>query len=117
MSNESSTTINSREGWGESESPYEPGLMVSSLSAVDILYLGRIFPKHASIMAKKELKWVPGLGWFSKCCCCLLKFGLWCVQQLTLPSLSDALGLYLYQPRQQQVSRWHDAGCCPGDEA
>lgn len=34
-------------------------------SAVDILYLGRIFPKRASIMAKKSLKWIPGLGWFS----------------------------------------------------
>ncbi|KAL7423184.1 Phosphatidylinositol N-acetylglucosaminyltransferase GPI3 subunit [Cryptotrichosporon argae] len=33
-------------------------------SALDILYLGRIFPKHAAIMAKKELKMLPGLGWF-----------------------------------------------------
>lgn len=29
---------------------------------LDILYLGRIFPKQASIMAKKELKWSPLLG-------------------------------------------------------
>ncbi|EUC56184.1 1-acylglycerol-3-phosphate acyltransferase, putative [Rhizoctonia solani AG-3 Rhs1AP] len=29
---------------------------------LDILYLGRIFPKQASIMAKKELKWAPLLG-------------------------------------------------------
>ena len=35
-------------------------------SFVDILYLGRIFPRHASIMAKSSLKWVPGLGWFSE---------------------------------------------------
>jgi phosphatidylinositol glycan class A protein len=34
-------------------------------SVVDILYLGRMFPKRAAIMAKKELKWIPGLGWFS----------------------------------------------------
>ena len=33
---------------------------------MDILYLGRIFPKRASIMAKRELKWMPLLGWFSK---------------------------------------------------
>lgn len=33
---------------------------------VDIFYLGRIFPKHAAIMAKKEIKWIPGLGWWSK---------------------------------------------------
>lgn len=31
-------------------------------SMLDILYLGRIFPKRASIMAKKELQWMPLLG-------------------------------------------------------
>lgn len=35
-------------------------------SFVDIMYLGRIFPKASSIMAKAELKWLPGLGWFSE---------------------------------------------------
>lgn len=35
-------------------------------SMVDILYLGRMFPKRAAIMAKKELKWLPGLGTFSE---------------------------------------------------
>ncbi|EJT48875.1 transferase [Trichosporon asahii var. asahii CBS 2479] len=39
-------------------------LLGNHQNVVDILYLGRIFPKHAAIMAKKELKWVPGLGWF-----------------------------------------------------
>ncbi len=34
-------------------------------SVLDILYLGRIFPKRASIMAKRELKWSPLLGQFS----------------------------------------------------
>lgn len=29
---------------------------------LDILYLGRIFPKKCSIMAKKELQWMPLLG-------------------------------------------------------
>ncbi|WVQ80550.1 hypothetical protein IAT38_002655 [Cryptococcus sp. DSM 104549] len=33
-------------------------------SFVDILFLGRIFPKHAAIMAKKSIKMIPGLGWF-----------------------------------------------------
>jgi len=33
-------------------------------SFVDILYLGRIFPKHAAIMAKKSIRWYPGLGWW-----------------------------------------------------
>lgn len=31
---------------------------------VDILYLGRIFPKGCTIMAKKELQWTPLLGQF-----------------------------------------------------
>ncbi|KAI9633124.1 uncharacterized protein MKK02DRAFT_18684 [Dioszegia hungarica] len=31
-------------------------------SFLDILYLGRIFPKRASIMAKRELIWAPLLG-------------------------------------------------------
>ncbi|ETW84083.1 hypothetical protein HETIRDRAFT_314709 [Heterobasidion irregulare TC 32-1] len=33
-------------------------------SMLDILYLGRIFPMRASIMAKKELQWMPLLGQF-----------------------------------------------------
>ncbi|KAA1466525.1 acyltransferase-domain-containing protein [Dentipellis sp. KUC8613] len=33
-------------------------------SMLDILYLGRIFPKRASIMAKRELQWMPLLGQF-----------------------------------------------------
>lgn len=33
-------------------------------SMIDILYLGRLFPKTCVVMAKKELKFVPGLGQF-----------------------------------------------------
>lgn len=29
---------------------------------IDILYLGRIFPKRCTVTAKKELKWTPFLG-------------------------------------------------------
>lgn len=35
-------------------------------TAMDILYLGRIFPGQASIMAKKELQFAPLLGQFMK---------------------------------------------------
>jgi lysophosphatidate acyltransferase len=35
-------------------------------SFIDILFLGRIFPRRASIMAKKELKWMPLLGQYRK---------------------------------------------------
>ena len=35
---------------------------VCTRSFLDILYLGRIFPKRAVIMAKKELRWAPLLG-------------------------------------------------------
>jgi hypothetical protein len=34
------------------------------LSIVDILYIGRMMPKHAAIMAKKSIRLIPGLGWF-----------------------------------------------------
>ncbi|EIW73132.1 hypothetical protein TREMEDRAFT_67225 [Tremella mesenterica DSM 1558] len=37
-------------------------LLGNHQSALDILYLGRIFPRGASIMAKQELKWSPILG-------------------------------------------------------
>ncbi|OCH94291.1 1-acylglycerol-3-phosphate [Obba rivulosa] len=42
-----------------------PAVLVGNhQSMLDILYLGRIFPRRASIMAKKELQWAPLLGQF-----------------------------------------------------
>ncbi|KAK0569632.1 1-acylglycerol-3-phosphate O-acyltransferase [Tilletia horrida] len=42
-----------------------PAVLVGNhQSSIDILYLGRIFPAYASIMAKKELKYSPLLGQF-----------------------------------------------------
>ena len=35
-------------------------------SVLDILYLGRIFPRRAAIMAKQELMWSPLLGQYSQ---------------------------------------------------
>lgn len=32
---------------------------------LDVLYLGHVFPKYCSVTAKKSLKFVPLLGWFS----------------------------------------------------
>lgn len=34
-------------------------------SELDILFLGRAFPKHCSVTAKRSLKYIPFLGWFS----------------------------------------------------
>nr|ODO02187.1 lysophosphatidate acyltransferase [Cryptococcus depauperatus CBS 7855] len=39
-------------------------LLGNHQSFLDILYLGRIFPRRASIMAKRELKYTPFLGQF-----------------------------------------------------
>ncbi len=39
---------------------------------LDVLFLGHMFPKYCSVTAKKSLKMVPFLGWFSMCsagCC------------------------------------------------
>ncbi|TBU61536.1 hypothetical protein BD310DRAFT_956989 [Dichomitus squalens] len=51
------------EGQGYLET--RPSVLVGNhQSMLDILYLGRIFPRRASIMAKKELQWSPLLGQF-----------------------------------------------------
>ncbi|KAM0791211.1 hypothetical protein ACM66B_005692 [Microbotryomycetes sp. NB124-2] len=43
----------------------KPAVVVGNhQTMVDILYLGRIFPKACSIMAKRELQWTPLLGQF-----------------------------------------------------
>lgn len=45
-----------------------PAVLVGNhQTGVDILYLGGVFPKHTSIMAKQELKYAPLLGQFSTC--------------------------------------------------
>jgi lysophosphatidate acyltransferase len=45
-----------------------PAVLVGNhQTGIDILYLGRIFPRIASIMAKQELKYAPLLGQFSEC--------------------------------------------------
>ncbi|KAI0722662.1 1-acylglycerol-3-phosphate O [Earliella scabrosa] len=50
---------------GEEYLETRPSILVGNhQSMVDILYLGRIFPRRASIMAKKELQWTPLLGQF-----------------------------------------------------
>jgi hypothetical protein len=36
---------------------------------VDMLYLGAVFPKRTSIMAKRQLKYSPILGQYSECLC------------------------------------------------
>ncbi|RSH89433.1 1-acylglycerol-3-phosphate O-acyltransferase [Saitozyma podzolica] len=52
-----SSLATAREGKGQSAV-----LLGNHQSFLDILYLGRIFPKRAAIMAKRELQWSPLLG-------------------------------------------------------
>lgn len=35
-------------------------------SSLDIMVMGAVYPKNTSIVAKKEIKYYPFLGWFSK---------------------------------------------------
>ncbi|WWD22843.1 hypothetical protein CI109_107337 [Kwoniella shandongensis] len=42
--------------------PQSAVVLSNHQSFLDILYVGRIFPKRAAIMAKHELKWTPLLG-------------------------------------------------------
>lgn len=42
-----------------------PAIFISNhQSELDILMLGRTFPQGCTVTAKKQLKWVPFLGWF-----------------------------------------------------
>ncbi|KAH9855043.1 1-acylglycerol-3-phosphate O [Lenzites betulinus] len=50
---------------GEEYLDTRPAVLIGNhQSMFDILYLGRIFPRRASILAKKELQWMPFLGQF-----------------------------------------------------
>lgn len=35
-------------------------------SSLDIMLMGKVYPQNTTIVAKKELKYYPFLGWFSK---------------------------------------------------
>ncbi|KAH9844350.1 1-acylglycerol-3-phosphate O [Rhodofomes roseus] len=50
---------------GEEHLATKPAVLIGNhQSMLDILYLGRIFPRRAAIIAKKELQWSPLLGQF-----------------------------------------------------
>jgi hypothetical protein len=61
-------------------------------SFLDILYLGRIFPKRAVIMAKKELRWAPLLGQYR--------------QSLTARLALSLADFYPHQSRSLEPSWW-----------
>jgi lysophosphatidate acyltransferase len=45
----------------------EPAIYVANhQTLMDISYMGCVFPKGTSIMAKRSIKYYPVLGWFSK---------------------------------------------------
>lgn len=61
---------------GEEKLENYPAIVVCNhQSSMDMMVLGRVFPKHCVVMAKKELLYFPFLGVFSK----LLVFFLLCV--------------------------------------
>jgi len=50
---------------GEEHLENRPVVLIGNhQSMLDVMILGRVFPKRASIMAKKELQWAPLLGQF-----------------------------------------------------
>jgi len=50
---------------GEGNLLTRPAVFISNhQSELDILFLGRAFPKHCSVTAKRSLKYIPFLGWF-----------------------------------------------------
>lgn len=45
----------------------EPAIYVANhQTLMDIMYMGTVFPKGTSVMAKRSIKYYPVLGWFSK---------------------------------------------------
>ena len=59
--------------WFEIEDPEDwlgktrPAVFVGNhQTELDVLFLGHLFPKYCSVTAKKSLKFVPFLGWFSR---------------------------------------------------
>lgn len=51
---------------GEEYLNVRPSIIVGNhQSFLDILYLGKVMPRHSVIMAKQELQWMPLLGQFS----------------------------------------------------
>lgn len=55
---------------GEEHLETYPAIVVCNhQSSMDMMVLGRVFPKHCVVMAKKELLYFPFLGMFSKYLC------------------------------------------------
>jgi lysophosphatidate acyltransferase len=55
---------------GEEILETRPAIFISNhQSELDILFLGRAFPKYCSVTAKRSLKYLPFLGWFSMLPC------------------------------------------------
>jgi lysophosphatidate acyltransferase len=51
---------------GEEALQTRPAVFVGNhQTELDVLMLGTVFPKYCSVTAKKSLKWMPFLGWFS----------------------------------------------------
>lgn len=47
--------------------PERPAVYVSNHQAsLDLFYMASVFPKATAVVAKKSLKYVPFLGWYSK---------------------------------------------------
>ncbi|KAI5801605.1 hypothetical protein DFH27DRAFT_481915 [Peziza echinospora] len=50
---------------GEEKLNTRPAVFMSNHQAeLDLIILGKVFPKHCSVTAKRSLKYIPFLGWF-----------------------------------------------------
>lgn len=66
--------------WFEIEDPNDwlgttrPAVFIGNhQTELDVLFLGHMFPKYCSVTAKRSLKFVPFLGWFSRSCSCIIE--------------------------------------------
>lgn len=78
-----------------------PGILIGNhQSSLDILILGRIFPKGCTVTAKKSLKYIPFLGWF------MSLSGTFFLDRTNRKKSIDTLNTALHKMKNEKRSLW-----------
>lgn len=86
---------------GEEKLANKPFIAISNhQSTLDILILGRMFPKGCTVTAKKSLKYVPFLGWF------MTLSGTYFLDRSSREKSVNTLNKGLQQVKEQKRALW-----------
>ncbi|CAL9737810.1 1-acyl-sn-glycerol-3-phosphate acyltransferase [Monosporozyma servazzii] len=86
---------------GEEKLNNKPFIVVSNhQSTLDILMLGRMFPKGCTVTAKKSLKYIPLLGWF------MAASGTFFLDRSSREKSVDTLNKGLQQIKEKKRALW-----------